>query len=534
MEDDHKPAGEPAAGRVGPATRAVLFLIVALGGTLRFLALQRESLWYDELYVVWARQLSLKELLPEIFASEHPPVFNIIGHFWDKLGHNMFWVRSLSALVGTVTIILVYLTAKELFSRRAGLWAAAFAAVSPLLVWYSRDATSYAWVIAISLASLYLLIRWYRRGGRWNWGIYVAVTFIAVFSHITAAILVVAEAAFFLIACPDLRRRIKPWLLAQTVIVPVLAVVLVIGKSSGNMLSMAEPLALETLAKLVRGIVRGPYNLLLGYVNQPAGSTAATTYVGGKVLALSALIVLALAAPFVSRRVRRTFLSRRYLALAVFVLTMVVGPLIVLLLRDTGAAGRYFAWAAPALLILMAAVITAAPSRVSAVAGSLMVAGFMVTTAYDLSIFHNESYGSLMLVVQEQRQEDDYILCFPKHNCFVAADFYLSNQIDISGGFIAPGRDGGVYMDAQGVPWGGYRYGYMVDGGLSWVAGAELEERLARELAGRERFWFAAGTGKLGFLPSGAVVEESLPEGWVVAEDFEFSNLLVLKLYVLE
>lgn len=515
------------------ASGAFLFLIVVIGGALRLLTLKHESLWYDELYVVWARRLPLRDLWPEIYASEHPPVFNYIGHFWNYLGHNEFWVRSLSALIGTATIVLAYLAAKELFNRRVGIWSAAFVAAWPLTVWYSRDATSYAWVIAISLASFYLLVRSWRRGGRWNWSAYTVVTVIAVFSHLSSGVLVIAEAGFFLIVCRDPVRKIKPWLASQAVVLPAMVVMLVIGRGSGNGLRVADPLSLHTAGKLIRGIGRAAYTLTLGYINQPAGAPAALLRMGKVRGAVILLVVLALAAPLVSRRARKAFLTRRYVALTIFIMILAVGPIVVLLLRDADAAGRYYAWAAPPLAILLAALITAAPRRVATLAGVAIVFGLLVTTAYDLSIHHNENYGALMRVVEDGRQPGDTIFCFPQHNCIVAADFYFGEGIDIYGGFIDPSAAEGIYMGPEDGQWRGYRDGYRVDGSLRKLSGDALRQRVARDLAGHERFWLIAGDGQLGYLPAATIFEESLPGGWVVAETYEFPPL-VLKLYVRE
>ena len=63
---------------------------------------------------------------------------------WAKVfGTGEVGLRSLSAGLGVGLVPLIYLCGNELVSRRAGLVAAAFAAVNPFMVWYSQEAREY-------------------------------------------------------------------------------------------------------------------------------------------------------------------------------------------------------------------------------------------------------------------------------------------------------------------------------------------------------------------------------------------------------
>ena len=74
-------------------------------------------------------------------------------------------MRSLSALAGTASIVVVYLAALALpLPRRSGLIAAAVVAVSPVLIWFSQDARAYALVFLLTALSFLFFAR-ARRGG---------------------------------------------------------------------------------------------------------------------------------------------------------------------------------------------------------------------------------------------------------------------------------------------------------------------------------------------------------------------------------
>ncbi|RJQ45700.1 MAG: phospholipid carrier-dependent glycosyltransferase [Gaiellales bacterium] len=531
MDDDDTGTPRAWSGRGWLTRNADLILLTCVAAALRFFTLGRESLWYDELYVVWARKFPLGELLPEIFASEHPPAFNVIGYFWDYIGHGEFQVRALSALVGTATVLLAYQAAKELFARRAGMWAAAFTAVSPLLVWYSRDATSYSWVIVVSLASLWLLARASLRGGWGNWGAYTAVTAIAVFSHLTSGVLLVAEAVFFLLIRGKRGSGLKPWLACQALLLPALVLMLSTGKSLGRPLDTADPFSLQTAGKFLRGTGNAVYILLIGYTDQPLDSPAAVPFLSTNKLTLLVFTFILLAIPFASSRVRQAILTRRITALALFTTVLLTGPIAFLLLRDAAATGRYYAWAAPPLLILLAAVVAAAPRKVGAAAGSVAVAGLLFATIYDLSISHNEDWRSLMHTLEAESQPGDMVLCFPEHNCVVAADFYLDSDRYIYGGFINLVTPEIVYFGPPGVTWHGYRASYLFNGELYGLEGDEIRQRLDEELEGRDRFWYISGTGAVNHYPEVPLVEQALMEaGWRPVEVFA-DPLLVMKRY---
>ena len=68
-------------------------------------------------------------------------------------------VRLPSLIAGTLVIPALYELGRELYDRRTGLVAAAFAAVSPLLIWYSQEARMYAFVALFGLLALLTQLR---------------------------------------------------------------------------------------------------------------------------------------------------------------------------------------------------------------------------------------------------------------------------------------------------------------------------------------------------------------------------------------
>ena len=120
----------------------MLALVCVVGAALRFATLDVQSLWFDEAVTAQLMRLDLPELLNAIPDSESsPPLYYVLEWLWTQLlGTGEVGVRSLSALLGTATIPLVWALGRRLGGDRAGLLAAALVAVNPMLIWFSQEA----------------------------------------------------------------------------------------------------------------------------------------------------------------------------------------------------------------------------------------------------------------------------------------------------------------------------------------------------------------------------------------------------------
>jgi uncharacterized membrane protein len=193
------PAGRAGARRWRPAAigpeAGLLIVITIVGTVLRFATLAHQSYWLDESQAVHEVGLSFGGMLHAWSAYEgNPPLYLILGWVWAHIfGTGEAGVRSLSAVLGVGVIPLIYLSGRELVSRRAGLVAAAFAAVNPFLIWYSQEAREYMLLVFTCAGSLLFFARaWQRRSHReliW-WGLFSGL---ALLTQYFAGFLVAAE-----------------------------------------------------------------------------------------------------------------------------------------------------------------------------------------------------------------------------------------------------------------------------------------------------------------------------------------------------
>ena len=181
-----------------------LALVCAAGALLRFAALDGQSLWYDEAVSAQLLRMDLAGMLDAIAGSEStPPLYYVLAWLWTQLaGTGEAGLRSLSALLGTATIPLVWALARRLGGDRAALIAAALAAANPLLIWFSQEARAYAllallgalstllWLRALQVPSLRRLLAW------------SAVAALALATHYFAVFLVVLQALWLVARVP--------------------------------------------------------------------------------------------------------------------------------------------------------------------------------------------------------------------------------------------------------------------------------------------------------------------------------------------
>jgi 4-amino-4-deoxy-L-arabinose transferase-like glycosyltransferase len=173
----------------------ILLALTVLAAILRFATLTDQSYWLDESQAAHELSLSFGAMLHAWSSAEwNPPLYLILAWPWAKLfGTGEGSLRALSALLGTGLVPLLYLCGRELVSRRAGLVAAAFAAVNPFMIWYSQEAREYMLLVVLCAASLLFFARtWRTRADRdllW-WAVLSAL---ALLTQYFAGFLIAAE-----------------------------------------------------------------------------------------------------------------------------------------------------------------------------------------------------------------------------------------------------------------------------------------------------------------------------------------------------
>jgi 4-amino-4-deoxy-L-arabinose transferase-like glycosyltransferase len=172
-----------------------LLIIFLVGMGLRLYALGADSLWLDEiLTALVAREDVLSILRFHAREAANPPLISLIIHaFFSVWGENEFVARLPSALVGSLSILLVYEAGALLWTRRVGLLGALLLAVNPYHVAYSQEARHYALMAFLALLSLIFLLKALKGRSPWLWLGFVLCTSLSLYNHYFAFLFLPAE-----------------------------------------------------------------------------------------------------------------------------------------------------------------------------------------------------------------------------------------------------------------------------------------------------------------------------------------------------
>jgi hypothetical protein len=268
-------------------TRAVLLIAVVVGTILRFFRLGGHELSIDE-SLSWAE--SSEHNVRAVLRVQHQldsgkfPIYEIVQHGWMRLfGESETAMRALPALIGSLSIVLVYVLAKEmLLALGAGMESSAAAtgedaahpqersqngdricmvaaccallfAVGLPSVEIARQARMYSMMEAWILAQVIFLFRVRRRGGWANYAGLIIFSAVAVATNFTAVLVIAAEALWLIylyVADDDARSddaavgSALPWMMGAALIA---AMVLLLPFFTG-------------LRYGVEGVARGDYD----------------------------------------------------------------------------------------------------------------------------------------------------------------------------------------------------------------------------------------------------------------------------------
>jgi mannosyltransferase len=183
--------------------------LTVLAAALRFGTLDIQSVWLDESSTIVLVRRSFTGMFSHLNNEETPPLYFVLVWMWTKvLGTGVLGFRSLSALLGTITIPVMYAVGRRI-SPRVGLWAAALTCVNPAMYYFSQEARCYALLILLSTAAFLFWMRALQDGDRRSLILWTVMSALALLTHYYAFFIFVPEAAL-LLRRMGLRRMLAP------------------------------------------------------------------------------------------------------------------------------------------------------------------------------------------------------------------------------------------------------------------------------------------------------------------------------------
>jgi tetratricopeptide (TPR) repeat protein len=178
---------------------AALGLITLAALAVRLWGLGRASLWTDEIGQSWAVLApSLGECLAQVkWQTAMTPLDEVLGWLWAHAtgAHAEFSLRLYAAIIGTLTVPAMWLWARALGGRAAGLLAAGLAALSGFDLMYSQTLRPYALFALLCAVMLWAFMRMMERPAAWRPVlIFAATVLLGLHTHLFTVFLVAAFA----------------------------------------------------------------------------------------------------------------------------------------------------------------------------------------------------------------------------------------------------------------------------------------------------------------------------------------------------
>jgi mannosyltransferase len=349
--------------RFGASWAAVTALLLA-AFFLRVFHLDLQAATGDDAFSLKIAQHPLAEIVQLAQHELHPPLFYVLLHGWQPLaGTSEFAGRFLAAAFGVLAVAALWRLGLALGGRRLALAALLLAAINPFLIDFAQQVRAYPQMVGLLAVSAYLQWRLLARPSGWRWAGYVLATELALYSHLFAAFVLLAEDALFLLLAVRGRfKDVRGWLLSQAAIglgyVPWLAIDRAALQSYGNDLVRAASLP-DMAASLVPTFLSGlgsrgsALELALAGVLVTAGLLVSRRVSGPARALLACWLLVPLLAVFAISFSRPIFFERyMVIILPAFLLAVAAGALAVgRAWRPLGALALA-GLAAPALLTL--------------------------------------------------------------------------------------------------------------------------------------------------------------------------------------
>jgi mannosyltransferase len=167
----------------------VLGLILMLAAALYFYRLDYRGLWIDELISIGdANDLGLTNHF-----NRGRLLYYVLLRGWMTISRSDAWLRSLAALFGLASILLIHWLGRSLWNKQVGLIAAFLLTISPVFINHAQEVRFYTMSVCFGIAGTIALSSIFKTKtakARWGW---IILRFLAILSTPLNASLLIAD-----------------------------------------------------------------------------------------------------------------------------------------------------------------------------------------------------------------------------------------------------------------------------------------------------------------------------------------------------
>lgn len=192
-----------------------LLAILAIGTMLRFLRLDYQSLWFDELAsVVPVNPGNSLESVIEHARHDQPPLFFLLLHGWFKIfPYTPYSGRIFTALIGIAGIAAMYLLGKEVKNKNVAMGASGLTAINFFHIYYSQELRFYSLLFLLAVLSYLFFIRCIKQPAVINYAGYSFFTIALLYTHYYGMVILATQAITFLCLMLFFNKRDKNFII---------------------------------------------------------------------------------------------------------------------------------------------------------------------------------------------------------------------------------------------------------------------------------------------------------------------------------
>ena len=215
----------------------IFCLVIILGVSLifRLINISQENFSLDEAFSVHNAQHNLGDITRIIANENYPPLYQYLLHFWLNIsGVSEGSARSLSVIIGLLSIVIMYLLGKEIFGRKVGLWAAFLTGISAFHIEFSQEARMYIFLFLLSASTTLFLWKALQSGKKKYLFWYSLFSILNLYTHFFAIVFLACQ---FLFAVYYFIIKRSPYILRRNYLISLLMIVIVFAPWLPNLIN---------------------------------------------------------------------------------------------------------------------------------------------------------------------------------------------------------------------------------------------------------------------------------------------------------
>lgn len=161
----------------------------------------------DESQSLWQTSHTYPRLIENISADVHVPLYHTLLFFWRLLfGESIFVARMMSLAFFTLSIPVLYLLARRLYTQKVATISVVLYSFSPLMNWFANEARMYTQLTFFTLLQQFAFVSIAQKRSQWYWLLYLLSSIAGLYTHYFFGFIVFGQVLYYLIFRKDFRQ----------------------------------------------------------------------------------------------------------------------------------------------------------------------------------------------------------------------------------------------------------------------------------------------------------------------------------------